>query len=205
MVKALFIEAGHGKSAYGLLKDVGACSRFGDNNYQERDIALQLARRVIAILSTKKELKDVLIQGVGVETAAAITSKMKFVNTVIRENRFPMEDCLGIAIHLNASTNSKPRGMEIWYQKNGKSKVFGEHLVRAWLDYKILPLRPVPLISTAKHRYRKLYIDDAYCPYVLIEAGFISNPEDVKAVTGDYDRVAECISHGIMEHLRADF
>ncbi len=203
-MQAIFIEAGHGKSLLGIKKDVGAVGKFGSNVYTERSIVLELARRIITILKAKPELKHCLIQGNGVETDATIRAKMKYVNTVIQENRFLPSKCLGVAIHMNASGSNQPGGFETWYQVNGKSKPLAEYMVRAWQEYKITPLRPRPLNNNKNGRYGRFYTDDALCPYVIIETSFISNLEDVKSIISNYDRAAECLAHGIMEFIRAN-
>lgn len=201
-MKALFIEAGHGKSYLGL-KDVGAVGKFGSSRYYERDMAKELARRVIDILKTKREIKDCLLQGVGVETDASIVKKMQYVNTVIKENKLPANQCLGIAIHMNAASSNKATGFEVWHQKNGKSKPLAEFLVRAWDKYKITPLRPRAVNNNKNGKYGRFYTDDALCPYVIVETSFISNLQDVDAIISDYDRAAEAIAHGLLEFIRS--
>lgn len=202
-MEAIFVDAGHGRSLLGL-KDVGAVGKFGAAKYYERVIAVELARRVLDILKTKTELKGTLVQGVGVETEANISRKMKYVNTVLSENRFIPSRCLGISIHMNASTSNKPRGFEVWYQRSGKPRSLAEYIVRAWKKYDIVPLRPSALNSTATHRYKKLYIDDTLCPWVLIETAFISNLTDVTAIMNNLDRAAEAIAHGVLEFIRGN-
>lgn len=197
-MKAIFIEAGHGKSLFGTY-DSGAVGRFGNSIFVERDLAKQIARRVLAILKSKDELKDVLIQGVGVETDANIISKMKFVNSVIIENQFKPNECFGIAIHMNAGGNAT--GFETWFQMDGKSRPLCEQLCRSWLDYKITPLRPKALNNSKDGRYKRFYIDDARCAYAIVETSFISNLSDCVAITNNYDRVAEAIAHGLMQYI----
>lgn len=202
-MKAIFIEVGHGLNGMFARKDVGAVGKFGGKVYQERDLAKEIGRRVLVILKSKKELNGTLIQGVGVETDATIQKKMHFVNSVIQENHYKPSECLGIAIHMNAATSPEARGFEVWHQKNGKSKPLAEFLVRAWDKYKITPLRPRAVNDNKNGRYGRFYTDDAYCPYVIIETSFISNLNDVNAIINNYDRVAECIAHGLLEYIRS--
>jgi N-acetylmuramoyl-L-alanine amidase len=202
-VQLIVVEAGHGLSNWGT-KDCGAVGRFGESVYIERNIAKEIAKRMLVILKGKPELKGChIIQGVGIETEATKGAKTKFVNTVIRENRLSAEKCLGVSVHMNSFGNNKPRGFEVWHQRSGKAVALAESMVRAWAEYRITPLRPTPIINTKKHRYGKLYIDDTVCPFVLVEVSFISNLEDVKAITEHYDRVAECLCHGVLEHVRS--
>lgn len=199
--QAIFCEGGHGKNIFGF-KDTGAIGKFGQVKYYERNIAVELARRVLSILKSKAELKQTLVQGVGVETEADIRTKMKFVNKVIRENRFSANKCLGIAIHMNAASANTATGFEVWHQKNLSSRALAESLVRSWSEYKITKLRPRAINNNKDGRYGRFYTDDALCPYLIVETSFISNLGDVKAITENYDRVAECLAHGIMEYVR---
>lgn len=202
MIKAIFIEAGHGiKERVWPLKPVKDCGAVG-NGFQERDIAKELARRVLLILKSKKDL-HALIQGVGIETDASIQAKMRFVNTVMNENHFVPSDCVGLAIHMNSINSPLATGFEVWYQTRGQSKALGEFMVRSWGDYKITPLRPKALNNNKDGKYGRFYPDDTSCPYLIVEISFISNPKDVKAITFNYDRVAECIAHGLLEYIRS--
>lgn len=206
-IQAIFIEAGHGKGLTGLT-DPGACKWHGAQLYKERDYAVRLANRVISILQSKAldELKGVTIQGVGVETEANIRKKMQFVNTVIRENKLSPNKCLGIAIHMNSSISSQPSGHEVWHQKNGFMKGtinLAESLIRSWQSYNIIPLRPRAINDSKNSRFGRLYIDDALCPYNVVETGFISNFGDASTIQANIDRAAEAIAHGIMEYVRS--
>lgn len=200
MIKCILISAGHGKSAIGT-KDPGAVG----NGLTERQMVVIIARKVLDILKSKPELKNTLIQGVGVETEANLRGKIKYVNSVISENKLMPSEAMSISLHMNSSISKQPRGFELWYQKAPRpNKVaIAEFITRAWQKYAIVPLRPKPIICTNQHRYGRLYIDDYNCPGVLIETGFISNSEDVKAISQDYDRVAEAIAHGILEFVRS--
>jgi hypothetical protein len=85
-VQLIVVEAGHGLSNWGT-KDCGAVGRFGESVYIERNIAKEIAKRMLVILKGKPELKGChIIQGVGIETEATKGAKTKFVNTVIRES-----------------------------------------------------------------------------------------------------------------------
>lgn len=202
-MQAIFVDAGHGKSAIGLT-DNGAVGRFGDQIFVERALNTVIARKVVEILQNKKdELGNCLIQGIGIETKSTPFKKMQFANLVIRENRFSPNQCLGVSIHINSATGAAS-GFEVWHQKaNSFSRTFAEFIVAAWRKYGITGLRPKPIINTKDHwKYHRLYIDDANCRWVLLECGFINNLADMKAVTADISRTAECIANGIMEYIR---
>lgn len=202
-MKAIFLDVGHGKNAFGFL-DQGACRVYNDHLFRERDFAKEIVRRMKALLDTKEELKGCLIQTVGLETDATPGAKMGFVNHTIRENRFTPSDCLSVSIHMNSSISMTPNGHEVWYQKaGGAALALANSMVAAWKEYNILPLRPTPVNSTASNsKWHRLYIDDAICPAVLVETGFISHYDDAITVQNNFDRVAEALCHGILEYIR---
>jgi len=203
-MKAIFIESGHGlkQLLFSKVTDPGACATYSGKLYKERDVAKEIGRRVLAILKAKPELGGVLIQGVGIETDATIQDKMKFVNNVVVENHFASADCLGIAIHMNSIGAGQATGFEVWHQINGASLPLAESMVKSWDEYKITPLRPKPINNNKDGRYGRFYTDDARCPYLIVETSFISNLNDLNAIVGNYDRVAECLAHGILESIR---
>lgn len=195
------VESGHGLSAIGT-KDNGAVG----SGKTEREMTVILGRKVLEILRSKEELKNVLLQGVGVETQANLKAKIKFVDQVVKENRYLPGEALCLSIHMNAAAAKTATGFEVWYQTVHRPNklALAESMVRAWDKYKITPLRKTPMLPTSKNRWGRLYIDDFDCIGVLAEVSFISNQSDVKAITQDYDRAAEALAHGIMEFFRID-
>ena len=203
-MKAIFLEAGHGKSVFGTA-DNGACRTFDGKLYRERDFNKEIVRRLESLLKAKPELGKTLIQTVGLQTDTTPSKKMAFVNQTIRENKFGANECLSVSIHMNASVLSTPRGFEVWYQKGkGKAQLLGNDMVESMAQYNVVPPRPRPLMSTSLNStWHRLYIDDALCPAVLIEAGFISNITDMSKILNNFDRVAESIAHGLLTYIRS--
>jgi len=203
VAQAIFVEAGHGKSnsIFGGV-DMGASGKVNVGTVYERNFAVNIAGKILKILQQKEELKSVLVQGVGIVTAASISKKMAFVNTVMKENHLAPERCFGVAIHMNSSTDKKAKGFEVWYQKNGISIPLANAIAKSWEEYGITPLRPRAVNSSAVGRYGRFYIDDTMARYVIVETGFISNPSEASLINESADRVAEAIAHGILEFIR---
>lgn len=202
-MRAIFVESGHGSGLLGF-PDCGAVGKVGGKVWKEREIVVELGRRVLAILKSKAELKGCLIQGVGIETAASTRKKMAFVNTVVSENHFRPLDCVGLALHMNSC--SKPNsatGFEVWAQKSNISIGLGVNLIAAWKEYGITPSRPDPLKNNRNGKYGRFYTDDTNVPYLIIEVSFINSLVDINAIVGNYDRVAECLAHGLLSYIRA--
>lgn len=203
--QAIFIEAGHGKNAFGLA-DCGAVGRLGEKVYKERDFNKDVAGRLVQRLLNNEGLKNTLLQGVGIETDASALKKMNYVNMVMRENRLTPLRCLGISIHMNSSVSSKPKGVEVWHQKKGlHPKKLAETIIGAWKNWVKIPLRPRPVNNTKDHwKFHRLYIDDAYCPFVLVEVGFISNFFDLSVIQRYPDEIAKILEQGVLEYLKLD-
>lgn len=201
--QAVFIEAGHGKSnsIFGG-PDMGASGKVNGGNVYERNYSVNIAGKVLKILQQKEELKNVLVQGVGIVTSASISKKMKYVNTVMKENHLDPAFCFGLAIHMNSSVSNEAKGFEVWYQKNGNSLSLANAIAKSWDEYNITPLRPKPINSSATGRFGKFYIDDTQARYVIVETGFISNPSEAVIINEQVDRVAEAIAHGLLEYIR---
>lgn len=200
--QAIFVEAGHGLGASGQ-KDPGAGGKLNGVYISERECAVRIASKVFEIIKNKPEFSKILVQDVAIKTEANIIKKMKYVNEVITKNKFDPKYCFGVAIHMNSSTSKKATGFEVWHQRNGLSQAFARSIVDSWNKYNVTPLRPKPVNSSKDGRYGKFYIDDTFARYVIVETGFVSNPEEVKIVIENLDRVAEAIAHGMLEHIRS--
>ncbi|MFW6389564.1 MAG: N-acetylmuramoyl-L-alanine amidase family protein, partial [Halanaerobiales bacterium] len=105
---------------------------------------------------------------------------------------------LFISIHANNFRTSQPSGSQVFYKKaSDKSKKLAEDIHNE-------------LISLRKENNRCLKTGNYYvlnctdCPAVLIETGFLSNPEDRRLLSSpDYQkRLAVKIKNGIVEYLR---
>ena len=200
-IQAIFVEGGHGKSPFGLT-DCGAVGTLNGQKVTERQFTKAIASRVLNLLSSKEELKGVLVQGVGIETETNIRRKMAFVNTVMTENKFAPNNCIGVAIHMNSSTDKDANGFEVWYQKSGRSANFALAVAKSLDQYQLVSSRGKTTLPSSVGRYGRFYIDDTLAKYIIVEAGFISNPSDAKTIWENLDREAESIAHGILEYAR---
>jgi N-acetylmuramoyl-L-alanine amidase len=198
MIKCVLIESGHGLSDWGT-NDPGACA----NGQTERNNVILLGRELLFKL--KSGLKNVLVQGVGVETKATKRKKAQYLNSVISHNGYKPEECLVVSLHMNSHSSITPRGWEIWVKKNPKLYTLSDKLAKSIgvaLGKTKLPARPTPYIPTAKHKWGRLYIDDFNCPAVLIEVGFISNIYDLKYINANTDNIVNAISAGINNYIK---
>jgi N-acetylmuramoyl-L-alanine amidase len=87
-----------------------------------------------------------------------------------------------IEIHCNSAENKAARGFEIWYDGDNESKKLAGAIVSR-ID--MIPLRnpPVRAMHEWANTRRALFDTVKLRPCVLIECGFLSNPDDVAILT----------------------
>ena len=198
-IDAIFIEAGHGKKTlFGF--DQGATAKLGEKIYTERELAKDLAQRVIEKLAPKTKCP---ILGVSMDTdGATLEKKTAYINGTIAARGW--KNCLGIALHFNSIAGSDARGFEIFYQKkNSLILPITRSISAAMEKYKVFSPRNPSIKSTEYYSEKRLYIDDWKAGSILIETCFISNPSDLKNYLIQTDRVAESIANGILTYLRS--
>jgi len=200
---ALFIEAGHGKSSTGTL-DPGATLTVRGQLITERSITTDVAGRTFRFLKSKQTPRGkTLIQDVGVSTSASVSKKMEYVNNVITLNQFDAAKCFGVAVHVN-SASSRASGIMAYYQDHlAESKELADYVCQAVQKYLQFGLRSPYLLASSASRFGGLYIDQAVCPYIVLELGFLQNAAERSVLQTQGDRIAEAISHGILNYLRA--
>ena len=79
---------------------------------------------------------------------------------------------LYISLHLNSTTNSKWRGLQVFYTNKNESNIILAEEITNYLKSKMSNVRD------KKQNNTYLMYNNIKSPGVLIEAGFISNPDD---------------------------
>ena len=108
-------------------------------------------------------------------------------------------DTVYVSIHLNKFTTSAARGAQVFYTPNfEKARILGECIQSS----------TVSLLQPDNHRVAKRGTDSTYLlknatvPAVIVECGFLSNPDDLSMLKDDsYQKsMAFCIADGIAEY-----
>ncbi|MFW6306054.1 MAG: N-acetylmuramoyl-L-alanine amidase, partial [Bacillota bacterium] len=108
---------------------------------------------------------------------------------------------LFISIHCNNFPNGQPSGSQIFYKfGSNKSKELAEYLQKE-------------LITIREENNRSLKNGDYYVlnkiknPGVLIEVGFLSNPEDRRVLTDEIyqKKISEAIKNGVVKYFQSKF
>jgi N-acetylmuramoyl-L-alanine amidase len=180
------VDAGHGS--------IDSGTSYG--NIYEKDINLAIAKYLY------NELKKVNIIPIMTRTEDKLyqdsrNKDIRYRPRVAEENSAD----LFISIHTNNFPSSQPSGSQLFY-KNGseESKKLAEFIQQE-------------LIKLRKENNRVIKTGDYYvlnkvtCPGVLVEVGFISNPEDRKFLTDkNYQQeLARAITAGITGYLQSTF
>lgn len=108
-----------------------------------------------------------------------------------------------VSIHMNKFTDSRYSGAQVFSSDNGdESKRLGE-IVQASLKNNLDNSNT----RAAKGNERNVYIlKNADVPAILVECGFLSNPDELKNLTDDgyQQKLAEAIFKGIEEYFAAE-
>ena len=185
----VIIDAGHGG------EDPGAVV----GQIEEKTLNLSISNKLYAfaslfdvdIVMTRRD--DRMLYDEGQETRKKshdLYNRLKFTEKYtdsmfisIHQNKFPLENC---------------RGLQVFYAlKNENSKVLAEHVQNAAL-----------LLQPDNHRVVKpgtnIYLlENSTVPSVIVECGFISNPEEAQQLCDDNytDKLAFAIYCGIAAYL----
>lgn len=176
---------------------------------QEKDLTLDIAQRV-----------DRLLQAQGVATLMTRTgdSYVSLADRAAVTNR--SRDCIFVSIHFNEATKKASAGVETYYAQH---PVAERPSIASWLPF----LQPVTLDAVPNLESESLagFIQEALVartqaadrgtkpgdffviknvryPAVLVEAGFLSNQDDVARLTSwDYrEQLAAAITEGVLHY-----
>ena len=175
----VIIDAGHGGD------DLGASAADGTN---EKDLTLSIAQKVKA-LNNNPNINIVLSR-----------ESDKFINVVDRANFANSSNAnLFVSIHMDKAGTAKFSGTTCYVpSKNNlyfkESNMIAKNLLDATSE-----LFPQSKIATREMGI--WVIENAKMPAVLFESGFISNPNDLKLVKENEEKIANMILGGIESYL----
>lgn len=176
------IDAGHGG------EDGGAVSCTG---VAESSINLQIALRLDALMhflghETKMiRTSDVSVYTEGATIAAKKVSDLR--NRVRIVNETP--NAVLVSIHQNLFAESRYSGAQVFYNAADGASVLAERLQIGFLA----TVNPSSNRRT-KAAHDVYLMENIRCPGVLIECGFLSNPEEEAALrTGEYQKKLCCV------------
>lgn len=184
--KIIYLDAGHG----GV--DAGAES----NKIKEKDINLILVKKLEHVLSGMGA--TVYLTREGDYDLSKTTVNRKRSDLANRAKLINESDAdIYISIHLNSTTDSRWRGLQIFYNNvNNENKVLAE-TIDSVIRNNLSNVRDVKY-ENSYYMYKRINV-----PGILIEAGFISNPSDnyVLRDSNYQDKLVNNIALGIVEYF----
>ena len=181
--KIVVIDAGHGG------RDPGTSGTIGEEIFYEKTINLEIALKVRDILESNG---ITVLMTRDSDTFPTLTERSDFANI--------NDAVMFVSIHANSATSQTASGYEVYYSTLNNnsttgltSKELANSIIDALSDNIDTRNRGV---KTADHVVTKT----SYMPAVLIELGFMSNPEELALMfTKDFqDAFALGVSQGIM-------
>ncbi len=181
------LDAGHGG---------GDPGKVGVGDVVEKEINLQVAKKVeqllkkekVKVIMTRKE--DAMLGGEGGTgtKAADMKERVRIINGEAPQ--------LAVSIHQNSYQDAVVHGAQVFYYSGSAE---GENAAKVMQK---------ALLSIDQDNTRQAKANNTYyllkrteVPTIIVECGFLSNPEDAGNLSDDayQDKVAQAICNGIME------
>ena len=224
-IAAILIDPGHGG------KDTGAVGehRLGGSTLRvvEKDIALDVGKRVRDALAARYPDKRILLSREG-DTYPTLEQRVAMANSVDLGTR---EAIIYVSIHANASFNKSAKGFEIWYLNPEYRRTVIDGSSVQGTDRSITPILNAMLeeefttesIILARDIDARLQEDigakspnrgiraeewfvvrNAKMPSVLVEMGFVTNPDEAKLLSSDdyLKKISDGIYTGLVDFVR---
>ena len=184
--KVIYLDAGHG----GV--DAGAEAK----NIKEKDINLVLVKKLESVLVGKGA--TVYLTRDGDYDLSKTIKNRKRSDLANRAKLINESDAdIYISIHLNSTTESKWRGLQVFYNSvNNENKILADIMYEV-IKNNLSNVREVKK-ENSYYMYKRISV-----PGILIEAGFISNPSDNYILRDSFyqDKLVNNIAMGIIEYF----
>lgn len=190
----VIIDAGHGG------EDGGA---IGSGNIYEKDINLSIALKIgkkleengINILYTRTTdilLYDRNVDFSGRKKALDLAARVKTANET--------PNCIFVSIHMNSFPQSQYSGLQVYYSKNSKDSQIIAASIQNSVKANLQPQNKRKITEATSRIY---LLDRIQAPAVLIECGFLSNPEECRLLTTEIyqNQLAEIISKELEKYV----
>ncbi len=181
------VDPGHGG------KDPGA---IGKNNTREKDITLAIAKKLKFILEDGTSAKVILTRDSDILPwgEKGVKEDLKARCDIANKNLVD----IFVSIHCNSSKNESARGLETFYYKTSQ---------RGFLLATEIQKSIVESIKTINRgiKFADFYVLRATkMPAILIECGFLSNPEEEKMLNNQnyQTQIALAIAKGIVNYQK---
>ncbi len=194
--KIIVLDPGHGAPDGGAVGYAGTVES-GLNLAVAKKLKSQLEKRGYTIIMTRTDengLQTNKSESIREKKREDMNERLRIINN--------SEADLFVSIHMNLFRDKKYRGAEVIYADKFENSLLLAELIQAELKA-IDPENQTRQVK--KHDGSIFLLKNAEIPAVLVECGFISNPEEEKLLKDkDYQyRVACAICDGITEYYKS--
>jgi N-acetylmuramoyl-L-alanine amidase len=184
MATRICLDAGHGGKEPGAVGD----------RLTEAEVTLRISNLVMVELMKRGYLVSLTRPD---HNYVSISGRIRKCNST-GSNLF-------VSVHCNASENEKAEGMEVWYHDGSeKGKLAAKHVHDNIIKAIKIKDRGIRADSENERFSRGIpVLRDTYCPAILIEVEFISNPAGENNLDDrDYlTKYAKAIAEGILDYF----
>ena len=185
--KVIYLDPGHG----------GIDSGTTYKNIYEKDINLLLCQKLkqelttygATVYLTRETDKDLALNNAKERKRSDLINRAYLINKTKPD--------LYLSIHVNYLSNTRYKGLQIFYNnKNSQNKIIAESLTK-YIKEKTFNVRN-PKYNNTYYMYRNIIE-----PGVLIEVGFLSNPDDRYRLTHEeyQDALISNITYSIIKYF----
>ena len=186
--KIIYLDAGHGG------KDCGAIS--GDimeknlNLSIVKKLANKLGEKGAIVLLTRDTDKDLSSKYASNRKRSDLTNRAMLINK--------SKANLYISIHMNSTTNSSWRGLQIFYNSKNKENLNFAKIMNDTIKKKMSTVREIKKENNY-YMYKQIRTTG-----ILIEAGFLSNPSDLYLLKQDkyQEKLSSIITEGVVNYYK---
>ncbi|MFA5853013.1 MAG: N-acetylmuramoyl-L-alanine amidase [Spirochaetales bacterium] len=219
-VATILIDPGHGG------KDTGAIGDVGGMRLLEKDLTLEVSKRVVELLKSSYPDRNILITREG-DSYPTLDERVAMANSATLKND---QAVIYVSIHANASFNKNAKGFEVWYLNPEYRRNVVDATTMKEKGTDIAPILNAMLeeefttesIILARQVYDRLgaavgaqspgrgirpeewfVVRNAKMPSILIEMGFITNPEEGSLLSGSgyLRKIGDAIYNGIVDFI----
>ncbi len=189
----IVIDPGHGG------RDPG---KVGVNNCLEKDINLSISRILkemleqegITVIMTREEDVGLYSEGDSNKKRADLNNRVSIINS--------SGASLAVSIHQNSFSEGYVKGAQVfYYAKSEQGRKLAEHMQGKIKE----------TIGDGNHRKAKAndnyyMITKTICPLVIVECGYLSNPEEAELLLKEeyQNKMAEGICQSLLEYIEAN-
>ena len=194
--KTVIIDAGHGG------EDGGASSKSGlVEKHLNLEIALILREMLTAqgidVVMTRTDdrlLYDRNVDFEGRKKKLDLAARLEVAKTY--------EESVFVSIHMNSFSDKRYSGLQVWYSQNCPESMVLAQKIQSNTRSKLQPNNK----RSIKAADSKIFLlDNAVSPAVLVECGFLSNPDEAKLFESEEykQEIARILFESIMEFLNS--